>query len=80
MHPNYLEQALSQTPEQKFAATRQAAEKGDATAQFNLGEMYNRGEGILKDHGKASEWWHKAAVQGHAEASSRLGKNAMNGR
>ena len=27
---------------------RQAAEQGDATAQFNLGNMYANGEGVLE--------------------------------
>ena len=28
---------------------RQAAEQGDATAQFNLGVMYAKGEGVPQD-------------------------------
>jgi TPR repeat protein len=29
--------------------TRKKAEKGDARAQFNLGVMYSKGEGVPKD-------------------------------
>jgi len=52
---------------------REAAEQGDATAQFNLGGMYRKGAGIPKDDAKAAYWYHKAAEQGLAEAQGNLG-------
>jgi len=45
------------------------AEKGDAKAQFHLGEMYVRG----KDYATAVKWWLKAAEQENAEAQFLLG-------
>ena len=35
---------------------RQAAERGDATAQFNLGVMYANGEGVPQDDAEAVQW------------------------
>jgi len=42
------------------------ADNGDADAQFNIGMKYYRGDGVVKDYGKAAEWFRKAADQGHA--------------
>ena len=52
---------------------RQAAEQGDATAQFNLGFMYANGEGVLKDNAEAVRWYRLAAEQGLASAQYNLG-------
>jgi TPR repeat protein len=52
---------------------RELADKGDATAQFNLGAMYSNGQGTAKDFGEAIKWYRSAAAQGHAGAQSSLG-------
>lgn len=52
---------------------RALAEKGDASAQFNLGAMYNNGQGKAKDYQEAVKWYRLAAAQGHAGAQSSLG-------
>ena len=52
---------------------RQAAEQGDATAQFNLGIMYANGRGVLKDDAEAVRWYRLAAEQGYADAQFNLG-------
>lgn len=49
-----------------------AAEQGDAGAQFDLGVMYGKGEGVLQDYKQAVKWYTKAAEQGHARAQSNL--------
>ena len=49
------------------------AEQGDASAQFNLGVMYGKGEGVLKDEAEAVRWYQLAAEQGHASAQYNLG-------
>jgi uncharacterized protein len=51
----------------------EAAEKGDAEAQFNLGMMYSTGLGVEKDEAAAFRWIQKAADQGHGEAELILG-------
>ncbi|MGI9439961.1 MAG: tetratricopeptide repeat protein [Parvibaculales bacterium] len=52
---------------------RQAAERGDAGAQNNLGVMYNNGEGVIKNDKTAVKWFRQAAVQGNALAQFNLG-------
>ena len=53
--------------------TRQAAEAGDADAQYNLGGRYVNGEGTPQDFGEAYRWYQLAAEQGHAMAQAVLG-------
>ncbi|MBR0279188.1 MAG: SEL1-like repeat protein, partial [Synergistaceae bacterium] len=43
-----------------------AAAKGHAKAQYNLGYMYEHGEGVKQDYAKARELYEKAAAQGNA--------------
>ena len=50
-----------------------AAEQGHAEAQFNLGVMYDNGQGVKQDYFKAVEWYQKAAEQGIAQAQYSLG-------
>ena len=56
-----------------FAEIKAKAEAGDAYTQFNLGLMYYKGEGVLKDNKEAVKWWRKAAEQGDAGAQNNLG-------
>ena len=49
------------------------AEQGDVDAQFNLGYMYNNGEGVPENDKTAVKWYTKAAEQGHASAQTNLG-------
>ena len=49
------------------------AMQGDADAQFNLGHMYAKGEGVSKDATEAVKWWRMAAEQGFAIAQNSLG-------
>ena len=50
------------------------AEAGDADAQYNLGVMYNEGDGVLQDYKEAVKWFRLAAEQGHANAQYNLGQ------
>lgn len=50
-----------------------AAAKGDATAQYNLGQMYEVGEGVAQSDKQAAAWYAKAAAQGHTDAQYDLG-------
>ncbi len=52
---------------------RPLAEQGNADAQYNLGVMYNNGQGVPEDDAEAVKWFRKAAEQGYAEAQSNLG-------
>jgi TPR repeat protein len=48
------------------------AKKGNAEAQFKVGEMYETGFGVKEDKAEASSWITKAADQGHETASFKL--------
>lgn len=50
-----------------------AAEKGDAVAQFKVGYMYYYGQGPAENYEKAFEWFMKSALQGFAPAERRIG-------
>ncbi len=52
---------------------RPLAEQGDANAQFNLGSMYEYGDGVPQDDTEAVRWYRLAADQGYAKAQSNLG-------
>ena len=49
------------------------AEQGDAKAQYNLGVMYQQGQGVSQDYKTAVKWYALAAEQGDAEAQFNLG-------
>ncbi len=49
------------------------AGKGDRKAQYKLGEMYLKGQGVQKDFREAAKWFQQAAGQGYAPAQSNLG-------
>ena len=57
----------------------QAANKGLAEAQYQLGKMYYLGESGSKDYSSASMWFKRAARQRHAKAEYGLGTCYMNG-
>ena len=42
---------------------RRLAEQGDAKAQFNLGVIYDNGEGVPEDDAEAVKWFRMAAEQ-----------------
>lgn len=57
----------------------QAANKGLAEAQYQLGKMYYLGESGSKDYSSASMWFKRAARQRHAKAEYGLATCYMNG-
>jgi hypothetical protein len=61
-------------PVEAVAWYRKAAEQDFATAQFNLGDMYEGGRGVPQDDVQAVAWYRKAAEQGLAGAQSSLGE------
>ena len=52
---------------------KKSAEQGEAEAQFNLGVMYDFGEGVPQDYKQALYWYKKSAEQGYAKAQFNLG-------
>ena len=58
---------------QALKLLRPLATKGHAGAQFNLGWMYESGQGVTQDYQEALKWYHLAAEKGHAGAQFNLG-------
>ena len=56
-----------------FRLMKPLAEQGYAKAQYNLGVMYHKGEGVPADHAEAVKWYRRAAEQGIADAHYNLG-------
>lgn len=53
---------------------QQAAQKGNAEAQFDLGNAYEQGSLGTISYREALNWLHKSAKQGHPEAQAMLGQ------
>ena len=54
----------SQEFDKAIPLIKQAAELGNAEAQYNLGYCYQAGIGVVKDQSKAIEWYSESANQG----------------
>ena len=52
----------------------QVAERGDAHAQYRIGQLYRDGPLLIPDNHKAKHWLSQAAIQGLPEAQYALGK------
>jgi uncharacterized protein len=59
---------------------RPLAEQGDARAQFLLGRLFSRGQGLPLDEGEAVKWFRRAADQGNSEAQFVLGNMYARGK
>lgn len=62
------------------APDRQAAEKGEAAAQYAMGLRYTNGLGVPQHYGMALGWFLDAAEQGHAGSQYMLGVSYAVGR
>jgi len=69
-----------QAPLTELQRLQQAAEQGDAEAQYFLGVMYANGRGVAQDDRQAVAWWLKAAEQGYAIAQYLMGAMYTEGR
>jgi TPR repeat protein len=58
--------------DEAFAWCQRAAESNLAWAQYNLGLMYRKGEGVAQSDVEAAHWYRRAAHQGFAEAQQKL--------
>lgn len=55
------------------------AQRGDANAEYNLGLLYAKGQGVPQDYKQAADWYRKAADQGVPAAQFNLGVIYANG-
>lgn len=65
--------------EQSARRMEERSEEGYSHAQFSLAEMYLTGEGLPKDHQKATELLTRAAMSGYLPAQLTLGMLAAEG-
>jgi uncharacterized protein len=70
---------MTTNPDRAVSACRRLADQGVAGAQYNLGVMYRKGQGVPQDYAEAAKWFRKAAEQGRADAQSNLGIMYANG-
>ena len=49
------------------------AKQGNPDAQYNLGQMYRKGDGVPQNYKTAVKWYRLAAKQGDASAQTNLG-------
>ena len=62
MDPMYADgQTVPKDPQGAVKSWQRAAEQGDAEGQYNLGLMYDKGQGVPQDFIRAYMWYHLAA-------------------
>jgi uncharacterized protein len=55
-----------------LAILKPLGESGHAGAQYLLARMYEKGQGVAKDHAKMVEWYRRSADAGYAKAQYKL--------
>lgn len=67
-------------PSPRYEVILDEAVAGDERAQYSLGEMYRRGDGVGQNFAEAYAWYSIAAQNGHlgARAQIRAGWKATN--
>jgi hypothetical protein len=58
---------------EELQTLRTLAAQGNADAQFYLGSLYEKGDGVPRNYAEATKWYEKAAAQGDADAQFSLG-------
>ena len=62
-----------------FKEFKSLADAGGKTSQYNLGVMYENGQGVRQDYVEAARWYTLAAEQGYGAAQYKLGVMYANG-
>ncbi|HCP03384.1 MAG TPA: sel1 repeat family protein [Pseudomonas sp.] len=60
-------------------ACQRAADGGDMQAQFELGQLYYKGERVERNYATSLQWLEKASIQGEPRAQYLLGMMHFNG-
>ncbi|MBI3776927.1 MAG: sel1 repeat family protein [Gammaproteobacteria bacterium] len=58
--------------QERYKGRMELARGGDAEAQFNIGEMFEKGSGVHADLIKAFTWYEQAANQNHQKAQFKV--------
>ena len=70
----YSIKSFNKDDSKDFKALHSAATQSDPQAQFQLGVMYENGEGVSQDKSKAAWWYRKSVEQGFADGQNALAK------
>ncbi|SFV68144.1 hypothetical protein MNB_SM-4-1351 [hydrothermal vent metagenome] len=62
-----------------FTLYQKAANQRNAAAQYNLGIMYEKGQGVTQSYVKAAKFYQKAATHGDTSAQNKLGSMYVKG-
>ena len=71
--------AMASIDKSRLAQMQHAAEQGDASSEFILGYLSQRGIGLPLEPGIAVQWFEKAATHGDADAQFTLGLSYYDG-
>lgn len=63
-----------------FRVMKYQAEQGHERAQYNLGSMYESGQGTERNYNEAFKWYQKSAEQGNIKSQNNLALMYMTGR
>jgi TPR repeat protein len=72
--------ALAQETLTEIEQLRKSAEAGESAAQFDLGNRYLYGDGVVADDFEAARWFREAAEQDNNNAQYNLGVMTMQGK
>jgi TPR repeat protein len=53
---------------------KSSASQGDSAAQYNVGQMYDKGNGVEQNFAETFKWFRMAAIQGNVEAQFNIGQ------
>ncbi len=70
---------MAEMPRATLDAMQKSAEQGNALAQFNLGQVYRKGDGIPVDMAAAASWFQKGADQNEPNSQFNLAIMYANG-
>ncbi|HLH56409.1 MAG TPA: PEGA domain-containing protein [Verrucomicrobiae bacterium] len=70
---------VSEIEKKQFEQVKARADRGDAQAELELGNLYATGRGVSRDFNKAAKWHRKAAEQGLAKAQMKVAYEFANG-
>jgi TPR repeat protein len=70
---NLQDQMDVKTKQEAVALFQAGAIHGDETSMYNLGILFQNGQGVTRDDAKAREWFKNAADKGNTDAMVNLG-------
>jgi hypothetical protein len=69
----FFDQMDSDAKEEMFSVVQAGAAHDDESSMDLLGQLYEHGQGVAQDYGKARQWYEKAAAKDNADAMKSIG-------